>query len=493
MNRAALVFLQTVFVVCLVTTFGFAMPVPDAFEKRPIKWDETSVRRSSRPFGETFLSSMMPNAADDCPGTPIPPGFYTPASPFVDTGDTRGANDTVTRLLYSTDEDDRGTITYYYYESHGPDRIYSFVPLTAGPAATITVTTTSPTYRPMIYLTEGCPAGQGNVYGYPRAVEDSGWSMGNTVTIDVSSSYLRLGYRYSIFVDSSTAGDAGPYTLTLKDMQISSAVPVRVNRPDFDGDGRADLAVYRPTNSTWYIDRSSQGFTAIQFGNPTDQIVPEDYDGDGKTDVATFRSGEWWILRSSDSMPEVIRFGQAGDIPVPADYSGDGRAEIAVFRNGYWWTYNRVNGQTSVFQFGQPGDRPVPADYSGDGRSDIAVFRNGEWWIYDLPTTQVSVTKCGQAGDQPVPAYYYDDDRVFPAVFHDGTWHECLSDHFTQEFNWGLLTDIPMPINYYGDRHADLAIYRNGVWWIKRPWVDQTTVMQFGLPGDIPVAAAYIK
>jgi len=341
----------------------------------------------------------------------------------------------------------------------------------------------------MIYVTDGCPAGVGNTYSYPRSVDDSRFGSGNTATL-AGSGLLPIGYRYYLFVDSQVAGDAGPYTLTLKDIQISATVPVRKNRPDFDGDGRADLSVYRPTNSTWYIDRSSQGFYAVQFGNSTDQIVPEDYDGDGKTDIAIFRNGEWWILRSSDSMPEVIPFGQAGDIPVPADYSGDGRSEIAVFRNGYWWIYNSVNGQTYVSQFGQIGDRPVPADYTGDGRTDIAIFRNGEWWTYDLATRQVSVIKCGQAGDQPVPASYDDADEARPAVYHDGLWHQCFSDVYSDDFQWGLPTDVPTPVNYYGSRHADLAIYRNGIWWIKQRWSDRLTVRQFGLSNDIPVPGA---
>jgi uncharacterized delta-60 repeat protein len=260
---------------------------------------------------------------------------------------------------------------------------------------------------------------------------------------------------------------------------------------DFDGDGRSDVSVFRPDDSVWYLNRSTQGFCAAQFGLPTDKIVPADYDGDGKTDIAVFRDGTWWRINSGNSTVEVVHFGVPGDIPVPGDYNGDGRDELGVYRDGQWWTLDLDNGQASVVNFGLSTDKPIPADYDGDGRVDQAVYREGEWHLNRSRDGYI-VAPFGLPNDKPVVGDYDGDSKADLAVYRDGIWHLLQSTAGYKTLEWGLSTDIPTPADYDGDGKTDAAIYRDGTWWILKSTAGYN-VAQFGLAGDKPAPGAYIR
>ncbi|MFI5182523.1 MAG: FG-GAP repeat domain-containing protein, partial [Thermoanaerobaculia bacterium] len=181
-----------------------------------------------------------------------------------------------------------------------------------------------------------------------------------------------VGARVNLWVNKTEA--TGSLVVDFDTLAFSPAVP---RMGDFNGDGLAEMSVFRPGPAVWYSLSSGGSYTWKQFGGPTDVPVPADYNGDRVTNIAVFHPGNgvWYVLYPA-GYSTAIQWGVSGDIPVPGDFDGDGRADRAVFRPsaGTWFVLTATGGTTSM-NWGVNGDTPVSGDFDGDGKADCAVVR----------------------------------------------------------------------------------------------------------------------
>jgi subtilisin-like proprotein convertase family protein len=294
-----------------------------------------------------------------------------------------------------------------------------------------------------------------------------------------------------------------------------------------------------PPRMTWYTSINGTGATSVgQLGDSEfDFPVPEDYDGDGKDDIAVWRPGApnqaaFYIFQTSTNTVRKELFGQTGDDPqIVGDYDGDNKADPAVFRCPprpsapgrchffYLGSRNNPSRVTTYvpWGFGNFEDYFVsPGDFDGDGKYDFCLQRTrpgtaaeGQFVLLRSSDLGVEYVNWGTNTDVIVPGDYDGDGKFDFCVSRNETINNVSGLSFyilerdgggtgASPIRFGGLGDFRVPGDYDGDAKQDIAVWRpnpdpaQNFFYVRRSTDGVVQRVEWGQNNDYPAANWFV-
>ncbi len=303
----------------------------------------------------------------------------------------------------------------------------------------------------------------------------------------------------------------------------------------FKQTGSEDLGINPGSNRVWYINNSGNNSAKVQpfgTGGATELFVPADYDGDDRADIAVWRSQSatgpggafFYVLNSSNSTVTQTDFGVVGDNPtVVGDYDGDGKADPAVFRcpafppGGqctyfYKGTMNNPGGNITFVPWGNnvASDLfPNRGDFDGDGKLDFCVQRvrpetpgQGQFVLLRSSNNGVEYVNWDTSSALIVPGDYDGDGKsdfmTVRVVSTNLIWSLLTRTGNTSFTQFGKtiagFTEFVAQSDYDGDGKTDIAVYRrdnanadNCYYYVLRSGNGMLQTYEWGSTTDTPI------
>lgn len=281
-------------------------------------------------------------------------------------------------------------------------------------------------------------------------------------------------------------------------------------RNDFDGDGKTDATVFRASTYEWFVfpssgqcppgmSQSGPGCYA-QWGVAGDKPVTGDYDGDGKTDLIVFRpsTAQWFIkFAGPGGFASVSNFGAADGAPVACDFWNEGKVALGYASRAQSAIKLRRTSNGAVQTFALTGNQGTagnslliftPFSIGGVGsyatvtKTSVGVITweirvpgtmspdnaGLNWPQSDLPLAMFNVKNNNQ-----VTRVMFRPNETFP------NWREFVGAAILTQ--WGLANDKPLTGDFDGDGKEDY-----GVWRPNSPYAGQGTFYVKTSSGNAP-------